>query len=114
MTILTRQMLIDKLRAAAVSASTQQRTGAAGASLASWAFDQFYAEEEGSISFEPGYRRVIGAAIDDVMFSDQPGFQLSADDLAQMIDRLEQATPSADESDDEDEDEDDRDDVELE
>jgi hypothetical protein len=57
---------------------------------------------------------VIGAAIDDVMFSDQPGFQLSADDLAQMIDRLEQATPSADESDDEDEDEDDRDDVELE
>ena len=104
MTILTRQMLIDKLRAGADDSTP----------LASWAFDQFYAEEEGSISFEPGYRRVIGATLDDMMFSDQPGFALSADDLAQMIDRLEQATPVADESDDEDEDEDDRDDVELE
>lgn len=104
MTTLTRQMLIDKLRAAAAGTST---------ALAAWAFDQFYAEEEGALSFEPGYQRVIGSVLDDLMFSDQSGFQLSASELMQLSDFLAQATPTADDL-DEDEDEDDRDDAELE
>ena len=78
--------------------------------LAAWAFDQFYAEEAGTIAFEPGFRQPISTVLDDLMFGDQPGFHLSAADLQQMITHLEQATPTVDEEDDDDDDDDDVDD----
>lgn len=100
MNTLTRQQLIDQLQAAAQGtlASTQ---------LSAWAFDQFYAEEAGTIEFEPGFRRPISTVLDDLMFGDQPGFHLSDADLQQMITHLDQATPTDDEGEDDDDDDDD-------
>lgn len=119
MTILTRNMLIDKLREAATTASSGEQAPAESAAsqpIATWAFDQFYAEEAGAVTFEPGYRRVIGATLDDLMFSDQPGFALSMAEIERMISALEQAAPTLDEADDDDDDDedDDADDSELE
>lgn len=96
MTLLTRQHLIEQLSAA--------EQGTVDAShLAHWAFDQFYAEEAGSIEFEPGYRRVIGETLDDLMFGDEPDFAVSTAEIRKMIQRLATAEPAPD---DEDEDED--------
>ncbi len=105
MDILTRQQVIEQLSAAAHGGD---ELSAGAGPLAAWAFDQFYAEEAGAIAFEPGYRRAIGAVLDDLMFSDQPGFHLSAPELRHMITRLEQAEPAdADEEDDDEPDADD-------
>lgn len=105
MTQLTRQELISQLRAAHQATALDQ----ALRTLARWAFDQFYGEEEGRLDFEPGYRRVIGQSLDDLMFSDQATFALSATDLQRMIERLEQATPTADDDISEDDEDDDAD-----
>ncbi len=70
--------------------------------LAAWAFDQFYAEEAGALAFERGYRRAIGAVLDDLMFSDQPGFHLSAPELRRMISYLEQVEPADNDEEDDD------------
>jgi hypothetical protein len=102
MNILTRQQVIDQLQTA--STNSAEGTNAA-AQLASWAFDQFYAEESGTIMFETGYRQAIGSVLDDLMFADQPGFHLSASDLRQLIAHLEQAQPTDDIDDEEDDDE---------
>lgn len=113
MTILTRDILIDKLR----TAFPQEDVGAGSAangSIAAWAFDQFYAEEAGAVTFEPGYHRVISGILDDLMFSDQPGFALTTGTIEQMISQLEQAVAVPDEvNDDESDDEDDDDDGAL-
>lgn len=97
MTTLTRQMLIDQLHA--VETGTQPATN-----LATWAFDQFYAEEAGEIEYEAGFRRIIGHTLDDLMFGDAPGFTLSANEARRMIEELERAEPAPDDEDDEDED----------
>lgn len=108
MSLLTRQLLIDQLRAArAASGADGMVPVGVSQRIAGWAFDQFYAEEEGTVEFEPGYRRLISATLDDLMFSDQPDFQLAAADLDRRIADLEQATPVADEMDDDWQDEDD-------
>ncbi|HEX6289355.1 MAG TPA: hypothetical protein VFZ66_09205 [Herpetosiphonaceae bacterium] len=99
---LTRQQLIEQLRAAATG-EIEIHT------LSSWAFDQFYAEEEGTVEFEPGYRRAIGAVLDDLMFGDQPGFYLTTTELDQMIQHLSLAEPVADDVDDDEEDDADED-----
>lgn len=95
MQLLTRQQVIDHLRGAQQSAADARQ-------LAGWAFDQFYAEEEGSIEYEPGFRRAIGAVLDDLMFADDPQFRLSAADLQRLIDQLTDAQPQLDDLDDDD------------
>jgi hypothetical protein len=100
MDTLTRQQLIERLQASA-------QGNAAPTQLSAWAFDQFYAEEAGTIEFEPGFHRPISTVLDDLMFGDQPGFHLSAAELQQMITHLEQATPTVDEEEDDDDDDDD-------
>lgn len=98
MTILTRQALIDQLHATHTGAQDAQQ-------LASWAFDQFYAEEEGAIEYEAGFRRVISSVLDDLMFGDAPGFSLSSSDTRRMIEELQRAEAVPDdELDDEDDD----------
>ncbi len=91
--VLDRPQLIAQLSAAARGETSAQE-------LAAWAFDQFYAEEAGEVEFEPGYRRVIAAVLDDLMFADQPGFQLAAADLQQLVSHLQQAEPALDEDED--------------
>jgi hypothetical protein len=97
METLTRQQVIEQLRSA-LDGTIEAHT------LSQWAFDQFYAQEEGMVEFEPGYRRAIGAVLDDLMFGDQPGFYLSAAELNQMIQHLSYAEPAADDDDDDEED----------
>ena len=97
METLTRQQVIEQLR------SVIDGTIEAHA-LSNWAFDQFYAEEEGTVEFEPGYRRAISAVLDDLMFGDQPGFYLTRPELNQMIQHLVNAEPIANDVDDDEED----------
>ena len=97
MQVLSRRDVIEQLQAA-----TQGQLDALR--LAQWAFDQFYAEEEGTVEFEPGYRRAIGAVLDDLMFGDQPGFYLSTAELNHMIQHLLYVEPVANDGDDDEED----------
>lgn len=98
MTRLTRQQLIERI---------ESSDGSDLDALARWAFDQFYAEEEGSVDFEPGYRHAIGAVLDELMFADEPSFRLGRGTLRALADGLRSAEPrSADENDEDDEDED--------
>jgi hypothetical protein len=87
--VLDRSQLIAQLNAAA-------RGEISAPELAAWAFDQFYAEEAGEVEFEPGYRRVIAAVLDDLMFADQPEFRLVAADLQQRVSYLQHAAPALD------------------
>lgn len=108
MQVLTRQQLIEQLQAAADGKAEPQQ-------LSGWAFDHFYAEEEGIVEFEPGYRRVIAAVLDDLMFGDQPGFYLTATELHQMIQHVLHAEPAANDVDEDNlDDEEDTTDVDLE
>ena len=58
------------------------------AALAAWAFDRFYAEELGAKAYEAGAERVIAAALDVLMFGDDPGFQLGEAELRALFARL--------------------------
>ncbi len=100
MEVLSRHDVIEQLRAATQGQLDAQR-------LAQWAFDQFYAEEQGTLEFEPGYRRAIGAVLDDLMFGDERSFQLTDVELQRLIRQLEQAEAQPDTHDSEDEDEND-------
>jgi hypothetical protein len=95
---LTRQQIIERLRAAG-------NTPASLRTLPAWAFEQFYAAEEGSIAWEPGYRRVISTVLDDLMFADDAAFALVEDDVARLINTLEHAQPTPDNDDDDDDEE---------
>ncbi len=94
---LTRQQLIERLRAVG-------DTPAALRALPAWAFEQFYAAEEGRIGLEPGYRRAISTALDDLMFADDATFALASDDITRLIRSLEHAQPTPDDDDDNDND----------
>lgn len=108
MNMLSRQQVIDRMLSAAQPAADGT---AAANELAGWAFEQFYAVEEERLELEPGYHRALRAVLDDLMFSDQPSFRLSAAELRQMIDHLQQAEPADDDdgADDDEEDDDDTD-----
>lgn len=97
MNTLTRQALISQLRDA-------EQQGLDAQQLAAWAFDHFYAEEAGTVEFETGYRHAIGAALDDLMFGDQPGFTITPVELHRMIHDLEHAEPAADDEEEQDDD----------
>ncbi len=100
MQVLSRHDVIEQLQAATQGQLDARR-------LAQWAFDQFYAEEAGTLEFEPGYRRAIGVVLDDLMFGDERSFQLTDTDLQRLIRQLEQAEAQPDSYDREDEDEND-------
>lgn len=84
MQVLSHQHVLAQLCTAEAGALDTQN-------LANWAFDQFYAEEAGAVQFEPGYRRVISATLDDLMFGDEESFRLTHADVQRLIQQLEQA-----------------------
>lgn len=98
MEVLTRQQMIEQLQAA-------EQGILDGPDLSRWAFDQFYAEEAGDIAYESGYRHAMLSVLDDLMFSDQPGFHVGEDELRQMIEHLADVQPADDEDDDDEDDE---------
>ena len=100
MQVLSRRDVIEQLQA-----TTQGQLDALR--QAQWAFDQFYAEQEGRLEFEPSYRRAISMVLDDLMFGDEHPFRLTKADLQHLIQQLEQAEAEADALDSEDEDEND-------
>ncbi|WP_029214988.1 hypothetical protein [Kallotenue papyrolyticum] len=102
MHILDRQQIIDRISAVERGELTQ-------AELAAWAFDQFYAEEAGALTFEPGYRRLIATTLDDLMFADHPDASLSPTELQHLRQALAAARPQLDEDEEEDDDEEDED-----
>jgi hypothetical protein len=78
------------LRRADVIAQIEERlAGRLGdAALAAWAFDQFYAQELGQLSYEIGAEPAIADALDTLMFDDDPGFRLDQEELRALIARL--------------------------
>jgi hypothetical protein len=57
--------------------------------LATWAFDRFYEFELGTAQAEPAYEDVIEDILDELMFSDDSGFELNEASLRSLIARLE-------------------------
>ncbi len=95
MQTLTRQILIEHLRAVHNEPALLRQ-------LPGWAFDHFYAEEEGTLEFESGYRLIISSVLDDLMFGDEAAFALTTDDVERLIGKLEAATPTDDDLNDDD------------
>jgi len=58
--------------------------------LAGWAFDRFYAIEQGTEQVDEADAEAIGAALDDLMFADEESFALDDADLRRLIARLQQ------------------------
>jgi hypothetical protein len=59
------------------------------AALATWAFDLFYAIEQGEEEVEAGDNDLIAEALDELMFADEKPFALDDADLRRLIARLE-------------------------
>lgn len=57
--------------------------------LSGWAFDRFYRLELGEEQLEPGYEELIGYVLDELMFADDPQFQIGEADLRALVLRLE-------------------------
>lgn len=58
------------------------------AALAKWAFDSFYRMELGEALPAPEEDPLLDEALDALMFGDDPGFQLSEDELRELALRL--------------------------
>lgn len=58
--------------------------------LAGWAFDRFYAIEQGEEEVDEADAEPIGAALDDLMFADDESFALDEADLRRLIAGLQQ------------------------
>lgn len=56
--------------------------------LAAWAFDSYYAIEQGSLTVDAADADPIAEALDDLMFADEPSFALDEADLRRLIARL--------------------------
>ncbi len=102
MKILDRAGVLSQLRAFLVG---QQLA----ASLANRAFDQFYAEAEGALVYEAGYHTILAQTLDDLMFGDDPPFQLAYSEVERMVQQIETAMYREDSEIDEDELEEERD-----
>ena len=61
------------------------------ASLSSWAFDRFYAEEVGAEDYAEGQEPLIAEVLDSLMFGDEPAFCLSEAELHDLVKRLNTA-----------------------
>jgi hypothetical protein len=58
--------------------------------LAAWAFDSYYALEQGTLSVDPGDVEPVADVLDDLMFADDPSFALDEADLRRLIARLQE------------------------
>src|SRR5262249_54554040 len=58
------------------------------AALAAWAVYRFFAEGLGAEAFEPGAQAAIAAALDALMFGDDPSFRLDEEELRALIAQL--------------------------
>lgn len=58
--------------------------------LAGWAFDRFYAIEQGEEEVDEADAEAIGEVLDDLMFADDESFALDEADLRRLIARLQQ------------------------
>jgi hypothetical protein len=58
--------------------------------IAAWAFDSYYALEQGELSIDPDDADLIADALDDLMFADDPSFALDEADLRRLIARLQE------------------------
>lgn len=61
------------------------------ATLSSWAFDRFYAEEVGAEDYAEGQEPLIAEVLDSLMFGDEPAFCLSEAELHDLVKRLNTA-----------------------
>ncbi len=68
-----------------------------GPALAAWAFDQFYAEAEGRLTYEPGHQTIIDDVLDDLMWGDSPPFTLELEAARNLQRRLAEAEPEVEE-----------------
>jgi hypothetical protein len=60
------------------------------AAIAAWAFDLFYAIDQGDEEVHPDDSDPIADALDELMFADETPFALGDADLRRLIARLEQ------------------------
>ncbi|NTU83619.1 MAG: hypothetical protein HGA45_30325 [Chloroflexales bacterium] len=60
------------------------------ASLATWAFDLFYAVEQDDLEVDGADSEAIAEVLDDLMFADDPSFALDEADLRRLIARLQE------------------------
>ncbi|MEI8167229.1 MAG: hypothetical protein WCG26_12665 [Chloroflexales bacterium] len=60
------------------------------ATLATWAFDRFYAVEQEALTVDAGDGDVIAEVLDALMFADDPSFALDETDLRRLIVRLQE------------------------
>jgi hypothetical protein len=58
------------------------------ASLATWAFDLFYAVEQDELAVDEADSDLIAEVLDDLMFADDPSFALDEADLRRLLARL--------------------------
>lgn len=58
--------------------------------LAAWAFDSYYAIEQGTLRVDPADVDPIAEVLDDLMFADEPSFALDEADLRRLIARLQE------------------------
>jgi hypothetical protein len=59
--------------------------------LAGWAFDRFYAIDQGVELIETADADVIAATLDELMFADAAPFALTQGDVQRLIARLQHA-----------------------
>jgi hypothetical protein len=102
-TVVTRQMVHDEIERYAMGETS-------GKEIAAWAFDQFYDQCEGVVSYESGYRRVIDTVLEKLMWADTDSFALDLDEARRLQRELAAAQPVHDEDWDAEDDEDDEDD----
>jgi hypothetical protein len=77
------------MRAALIERITARLDGRLNdVALAAWAFDRFYAEELGAEEYEPGADQLIADVLDQLMFDDDPVFQLDEEELRALIAQL--------------------------
>lgn len=58
--------------------------------LAGWAFDRFYAIDQGQESVEPADADVIADVLDELLFADAAPFALAPDAVQRLIARLQE------------------------
>jgi hypothetical protein len=79
--ILTRADVIAQIEARIAGTINQQQ-------LAKWAFDRFYAYELDEEAFEEGAEDDINDVLDELMFDDDPNFELDVEELRDLISQL--------------------------
>lgn len=80
-TLITRALLAEQITARLAGTLDD-------AALAAWAFERFYGEELGTVTFESGAEDAVADVLDALMFGDDPSFRLDEEELRELIARL--------------------------